>query len=114
MTHSGYRLPLFLILVLVLAICATVPVMGQNRPPVCDTDCNPPTPPNPQPPPPPPPHRGNAFYCPQPSNQTGLGTVFSATVTTGGAATVQGSSSYTYSVPMFAKPGRAGMNLNLA
>ena len=42
-------------------------------------------------------------------NQTGLGNVFSAATTTGATTIVQGSSSYTYKVPMYSLPGRAGM-----
>ena len=42
-----------------------------------------------------------------------MGTVYSAPIQTGGTTTLQGSSSYTYQVPMFHKPGRAGMDLDL-
>src|SRR5438045_3777158 len=47
-------------------------------------------------------------------NQRGLGNRFSPTIRTGGAATVMGSQSYTYAVPMFSLPGRHGLNLDLS
>jgi len=76
--------------------------------PNCDVDCNPPTPPNA----PPtngqiPVDRGKTF------NQTGLGNVASATTETGGTTTVQGSSSFTYAVPLFDAHG-AGLDMKLA
>src|SRR5882724_4895669 len=47
-------------------------------------------------------------------NQRGMGSRSSPTITTGGVATVLGSQSYTYSVPLFSLSGRHGLNLNLA
>ncbi|PYX90932.1 MAG: hypothetical protein DMG67_11860 [Acidobacteria bacterium] len=97
------RAGLFLALVLL-----AMPVVHAQIKPVCDGDCNPDTPPNSSPP---------SGQVPvdrgMPSNQRGLGTVFSAATQTGGAATIQGSSSYTYKVPLHSLPGRAGLDLNL-
>src|SRR5229473_7983216 len=59
------------------------------------------------------PNSGGDFDLAKPSNQTGLGTIFSAAVPTGGTTTLQGSGSYTYGVPLFRKSGRAGMDLDL-
>jgi RHS repeat-associated protein len=78
-----------------------------SRPPVCDTDCNN----NPDP--------GSASVQvsidrAQPINQRGIASIFSAAATTGGTTTVQGSSSYTYKIPMYSLPGRAGLDLNLS
>jgi hypothetical protein len=47
----------------------------------------------------PPPSTAVAIDRAKPSNQTGMGRVFPAAIPTGGAATLQGSSSHTYSVP---------------
>jgi RHS repeat-associated protein len=78
----------------------------------CDKSCfNPLIQPSPDPNPP---TGGILVDRAKPSNQTGLGTLFSAPIPIGGATSVQGSSSYTYGVPMFSKPGRAGMDMNLA
>jgi RHS repeat-associated protein len=47
-------------------------------------------------------------------NQRGFGTTNSPGINVGGAASLLGSRSYTYSVPMFALPGRHGLNLDLS
>src|SRR6476646_1067437 len=77
----------------------------------CDNSCfNPLIQPSPEPNPP---AGGIPIDRAKPSNQTGLGTLLSPPIPIGGATAIQGSASYTYGVPMFSKPGRAGMGLNL-
>ena len=113
MSRPGIVAPIFqrmlraTVLVAGLFLVSASILQAQGHVPVCDTDCTPPGPNQGSPGVQVPADRG------LPSNQRGLGNVFSAATTTGGTTTVQGSSSYTYKVPMYALPGRAGLDLNL-
>ena len=96
----------------VLLLFVTCASQAQIKP-NCDVDCGPAPTPTPTDP-------GGTTTTPSSftslsgqSDQRGFGNVRSAVAQTGGAVTVQGSQSYTYTVPIFSVPGRAGSNLNL-
>jgi RHS repeat-associated protein len=96
----------------VLFLFVTYASQAQIKP-NCDVDCGPAPTPTPT-------DSGGTTTTPNSftslsgqSDQRGFGNVRSAVAQTGGAVTVQGSQSYTYTVPIFSVPGRAGSNLNL-
>ncbi|MGZ3610027.1 MAG: hypothetical protein ACXVBU_08180, partial [Ktedonobacteraceae bacterium] len=105
-----------LIFVAILATSALCQVQGPTanftfRPPPSPT----PTPkPSPSPTPTPTPTPASNGTMGAIINQRGLGTTNSPGINVGGAASLLGSRSYTYSVPMFALPGRHGLNLDLS
>ena len=91
--------------VLILLVASVVQAQIQ---PNCDVDCGPAPSPS---------GSGGGTTTPTSfsslsgqSDQRGFGNIRAAVAQTGGAVTVQGSQSDTYTVPIFSVPGRAGLN----